>query len=263
MGSILEARDLRFEYLRDHPVLTNINFKLFAGKNLGIVGESGSGKSTLLRLILAFHRPTSGEILYDGQDLSDFDNKQLRDFRTKVQVIFQDPYSSLDPRQRIDRLIAEPLTSLGLASANGGPTRLSRRHWIQDQVENAVRSVGLSPDLLKRYPSEFSGGERQRIAIARAIVCHPKVLLADEPVSALDVTTRMQIIDLLKELQETQGQTIIMVSHDLAVVAALCDETIVLEKGKIVEYGETSTVLGNPSQPYTRKLIESLPRLPR
>ena len=263
MRSILEARDIRFEYHHGSPVLTDINFKLFQGKNLGIVGESGSGKSTLLRLLLGIHRPTSGSVLFDGKNFSISNKEQAREFRTQVQVVFQDPYSSLDPRQRIDRLIAEPLTSLGLSRAYGGETRLSRKQWIESQVEDSLRSVGLSTDSLKRYPSEFSGGQRQRIAIARAIVCNPKILLADEPVSALDVTTRVHVIDLLKELGESRGQTIVMVSHDLAVVAALCEETIVLEKGTVVEQGETSKVLGNPSQPYTRKLIESLPRLTR
>lgn len=262
MGSILEARNVEFEYLHGSPVLSNINFELFQGKNLGIVGESGSGKSTILRLLLGIRKPTDGQILFGGKNLSVADKKQAREFRAQVQVVFQDPYSSLDPRQRIDRLVAEPLISLGLANSLGGNTRESRRKWIESQVEDSLRSVGLSTDSLKKYPAEFSGGQRQRVAIARAIVCNPKVLLADEPVSALDVTTRVQVIDLLKELGESRGQTIVMVSHDLTVVAALCDETIVLEKGAIVEKGKTSKVLGNPSHSYTRKLIESLPRLP-
>lgn len=254
-NSILEAQNLKFEYRHGIPILKDINVSLHDGENVGIVGESGSGKSTLLRLLLGIHRPTHGEILYSNQKLDLSDREKAREFRRNVQVVFQDPYSSLDPRQRIDRLIAEPLHSLGLAKRKS-------KQWVDDQVMEALASVGLLDESARRYPSEFSGGQRQRIAIARAIVCNPKVLLADEPVSALDVSTRVHIIELLAQLSKTRGLTIAMVSHDLAVVAALCNQTIVLENGVIVEHGNTANVLGSPSQPYTQKLIESLPRLP-
>lgn len=255
MNKILEARNLEFEYRHGVPVLKAVDVAIYEGENVGIVGESGSGKSTLLRLLLGIHRPTRGEILFSGQKLNLSDREKTREFRSKVQVVFQDPYSSLDPRQRIDRLIAEPLHSLGL-------TKNRSKQWVDDKVMEALASVGLSDELARRYPSEFSGGQRQRIAIARAIVCSPKVLLADEPVSALDVSTRVHIIELLAQLGRTRGLTIVMVSHDLAVVAALCKQTIVLEHGVIVEAGNTGSVLGSPNQPYTQNLIASLPRLP-
>lgn len=254
-NSILQARNVEFEYHRGVPTLKDINVSFYEGQNIGIVGESGSGKSTLLRLLLGIHRPTKGEILFSNQKLDSSDRERSREFKRSVQVVFQDPYSSLDPRQRIDRLIAEPLHSLGLST--GKP-----EEWVDDQIVDALASVGLSKDSARRYPSEFSGGQRQRIAIARAIVCNPKVLLADEPVSALDVTTRVHIIELLAQLSKMRGLTIAMVSHDLSVVASLCNQTIVLKKGEIVEHGNTADVLGSPSQPYTQKLIESLPRLP-
>lgn len=254
-NNLVEARGVGFEYRKDVPALKNINVSLTAGENLGIVGESGSGKSTLLRLLLGIHQPTSGEIIFSGRNLDLSDRKQAREFRKKVQVVFQDPYSSLDPRQRIDRLIAEPIHSLGLAKGKS-------KQWVRRQVASVIDLVGLPGDSGRRYPSEFSGGQRQRIGIARAIVCNPEVLLADEPVSALDVSTRVHIVDLLAHLGESRGLTIVMVSHDLAVIAALCKQTVVLEKGVVVEQGSTASVLGSPRQPYTQTLIESLPRLP-
>ncbi len=260
---ILETRHLNFSYNFGVPILNNVNISIMKGKNVGLVGESGSGKSTVLRLLLGIHRPTQGQILFAGEELSLKNREQARRFRSQVQVVFQDPYSSLDPRQRVDRLIAEPLRSLGLAKdANSGGNRASISAWTENEVVEALRSVGLPADSAKRYPDEFSGGQRQRIAIARAIVCKPQVLLADEPVSALDVSTRVRVIDLIADLGATKGLTIVMVSHDLAVVAALCKQSIVLERGVVVEQGETAMVLGAPGHPYTQKLIESLPRLP-
>lgn len=260
---ILETRNLNFSYHSGVPILNDVNISIMKGQNVGLVGESGSGKSTILRLLLGIHHPTQGQILFGGEELSLKDKEQARKFRSHVQVVFQDPYSSLDPRQRVDQLIAEPLRSLGLAKdANPGSSRASINKWIEDEVVEALKSVGLPADSAKRYPDEFSGGQRQRIAIARAIVCKPQVLLADEPVSALDVSTRVRVIDLIAELGTTKGLTIVMVSHDLAVVAALCKQSIVLERGIVVEQGATATVLGAPSHPYTQRLIESLPRLP-
>jgi peptide/nickel transport system ATP-binding protein len=176
----------------------------------------------------------------------------MRGFRRSVQTVFQDPYSSLDPRQSVGRIIAEPMRSLRIARGADAAAR----------VVEALESVGLPADAVRRYPHEFSGGQRQRIAIARAVVGHPRLLLADEPVSALDVTTRIQIIDLLAELGETRGLTVVMVSHDLSVVAALCRRTVVLRGGRVVEQGETADVLGSPREDYTRRLLESVPRLP-
>lgn len=260
---ILEARDLQFSYQSGIPILNDVNISITKGRNVGLVGESGSGKSTILRLLLGINRPSEGEILFEGEVLSLRNKEQARKFRSQVQVVFQDPYSSLDPRQRIDRLIAEPLRSLGIAKdANAGKTRAEINRWVENEVTETLKSVGLSADSSRRYPDEFSGGQRQRIAIARAIVCKPRVLLADEPVSALDVSTRVRVIELIAELGESMGLTIVMVSHDLAVVAALCQQSVVLERGVVVEQGETAQVLGSPSHKYTKRLIESLPRLP-
>lgn len=260
---ILQTRNLHFSYHSGVPILNDVNISIMKGQNVGLVGESGSGKSTILRLLLGIHRPTQGQILFAGEELSLRNKEQARRFRSQVQVVFQDPYSSLDPRQRVDQLIAEPLRSLGIAKdANPGANRNVINKWIENEVVESLKSVGLPADSARRYPDEFSGGQRQRIAIARAIVCKPQVLLADEPVSALDVSTRVRVIDLIAELGTTKGLTIVMVSHDLAVVAALCKKSIVLEHGVVVEQGETATVLGAPTHRYTRKLIDSLPRLP-
>lgn len=260
---ILQTQNLYFSYHAGATILNDVNISIMKGQNVGLVGESGSGKSTILRLLLGIHRPTQGKILFEGDELSLKNKEQARRFRSQVQVVFQDPYSSLDPRQRVDQLIAEPLRSLGIAKeANPSGSRSSMNEWIENEVVEALKAVGLPADSALRYPDEFSGGQRQRIAIARAIVCKPQVLLADEPVSALDVSTRVRVIDLIAELGTTKGLTIVMVSHDLAVVAALCKQSIVLEHGVVVEQGETSSVLGSPSHRYTQRLIESLPRLP-
>lgn len=260
---ILQTQNLHFSYHSGAPILNDVSISIMKGQNVGLVGESGSGKSTILRLLLGIHRPTQGKILFEGEELTLRNKEQARRFRGQVQVVFQDPYSSLDPRQRVDQLIAEPLRSLGIAKdANPSANRASINKWIENEVVEALKSVGVSADSARRYPDEFSGGQRQRIAIARAIVCKPQVLLADEPVSALDVSTRVRVIDLIAELGTNRGLTIVMVSHDLAVVAALCKKSIVLERGVVVEQGETATVLGSPSHQYTQRLIDSLPRLP-
>ncbi|MEV6345168.1 ABC transporter ATP-binding protein [Actinoplanes sp. NPDC051851] len=243
---ILEADRVGFAYRGGAAALTDVSLAVHPGRNVALVGESGAGKTTLLRLLLGLARPTSGEIRFSGTVLN---RSGLRDYRRAVQAVFQDPYSSLDPRQRIARIVAEPLRGLGLGA---DPAR----------VAEALDAVGLPADAGSRYPHEFSGGQRQRIAIARAIVCHPRLILADEPVSALDLTTRVRIVDLLASLCADRDLTILLVSHDLGVVAELCQETAVLEHGRLVEQGETGQVLGAPSHPYTKKLLESVPRLP-
>jgi len=247
--TILEARDVSFSYPHGAPVLDGVTVEVEAGHGVALVGESGAGKTTLLRILLGLLRPTGGTVLFDGAPLSLRDRALLGRFRRGVQTVFQDPYSSLDPRQRVGGIVAEPLRSLGFAD-------------VRPRVAQALRDVGLDPDIVGRYPHEFSGGQRQRIAVARAIVCRPRLLLADEPVSALDVTTRVRIVDLLAELRETHGLTVVMVTHDLAVAALLCPRTAVLSAGRIVEQGETAAVLGSPAHPYTRRLIASVPRLP-
>ncbi|GAA2568276.1 ABC transporter ATP-binding protein [Winogradskya consettensis] len=243
--ALLSADHVGYSYRGGSPALTDVSLAVHAGDNVALVGESGAGKTTLLRLLLGLTTPTTGTIQYAGSPLT---RRNLRDYRRAVQAVFQDPYSSLDPRHRVGRIVAEPLRGLGLGT---DPAR----------VAAALDAVGLPADATTRYPHEFSGGQRQRIAIARAIVCNPGVLLADEPVSALDLTTRVRIVDLLASLCADRALTILLVSHDLGVVAELCSHTAVLEHGRIVEQGPTSTILGSPSHPYTRRLLQSVPRL--
>ncbi|GHF05771.1 dipeptide/oligopeptide/nickel ABC transporter ATP-binding protein [Streptomyces spiralis] len=253
MTPVLEMSAASFAYRGSAaPVVEDISLKIEAGQSLALVGESGAGKTTLLRLLLGLARPTSGTVRFDGDQLNLRDRRQMRRFRRSVQCVFQDPYSSLDPRRRVGSIVSEPLRSLGVDD----------RRTAVPKVAEALERVGLPADAAERYPHEFSGGQRQRIAIARATVCDPRVLLADEPVSALDVTTRVKVVDLLSELKEERGLTLVMVSHDLSVVASLCEHTAVLERGRIVEQGDTAQVLGAPVDPYTRCLVESVPRLP-
>jgi ABC-type glutathione transport system ATPase component len=258
MTAVIEARGLGFAYRRSEPVLRDVSFSLEAGTNLGLVGESGAGKTTLLRILLGLAVPTSGEVLTDGVRFDARNRASLRAHRRMAQTVFQDPYSSLDPRQTIGRIVAEPLRALKIAT---------ERNDIQRRVEESLRSVGLPDDIAQRYPHEFSGGQRQRIAIARAVAPRPRVLLADEPVSALDVTTRIKVIDLLAELgrgtETVPPMTIVLVSHDLGVVAALCNQVVILQRGRVVEQGETAAVLGTPHDAYTRRLLASVPRLPQ
>lgn len=250
--SLLELRAAGFSY-GSRRVLDDVSLSLDAGDSLGLVGESGAGKSTILRLLLGLSAPRDGQMLFEGVPLSLRDREQMRRFRASVQPVFQDPYSSLDPRQRIDRIIGEPLRSLRLAS---GPD-------AQRRIAEALESVGLPADTARRYPHEFSGGQRQRIAIARAVVSRPRVLLADEPVSALDVTTRVQVLELLDRLRRENGLSLVMVSHDLTAIASACDRTVVLQNGRVVEQGATASVLHAPQDPYTRALVDAVPRLPR
>lgn len=253
MIPVLELADVAARYRGARAdVVSDVSLAVHPGESLALVGESGAGKTTLLRLLLGLARPTAGTVRFDGEPLALRHGQQMRRFRRSVQCVFQDPYSSLDPRRRIGSIVAEPLRSLGLDTRAGAAPK----------VAAALEAVGLPADAAERYPHEFSGGQRQRIAIARATVCEPRVLLADEPVSALDVTTRVKVVDLLAELKRERGLTLVMVSHDLSVVAALCDDPAALERGRIVEQGDTARVLSAPAHPYTRRLIDSVPRLP-
>ncbi|WP_020573637.1 ABC transporter ATP-binding protein [Actinopolymorpha alba] len=235
---------------RPRPALDDVSVTVHAGASLGIVGESGAGKTTLLRLLLGVDRPSAGEVRFAGTPL---DRVPERDFRQQVQVVFQDPRSSLNPRMPVASIIAEPLRSLRI-----GDSRSDRA----DRVAELLTAVGLHPDDGQRYPHEFSGGQRQRIAIARALAPAPRVLLADEPVSALDVSVRRQIVELLQELVERLGLTLVLVSHDLAIVSQLCQQVTVMRDGRVVETGPTSTVLATPTDDYTRALLAAIPRLP-
>ncbi|SMQ66576.1 ABC-type dipeptide/oligopeptide/nickel transport system, ATPase component [Plantibacter sp. VKM Ac-1784] len=250
---ILELDAVGFRYRGGQEALDDVSLAVGAGEAVGIVGQSGAGKSTLLRLLLGLDRPTTGSVRFDGSALDPRDRTRVRRFRASVQAVFQDPYSSLDPRQRIGRIVAEPLRSLRLATTEQAAVRASE----------ALEAVGLPADAASRFPHEFSGGQRQRIAIARAIVPNPRLLLADEPVSALDMSTRIQIIELLAELRASNGLALVMVSHDLGTVAALCERTMVLRHGQVVEAGATAQILHDPAEAYTKQLIAAIPRLPR
>jgi peptide/nickel transport system ATP-binding protein len=250
---VLAADDLRFSYRRGVEVLRGVSLSLGPGETLGLVGESGAGKTSILRLLLGLGSPTSGEVRFEGRPVDRRDARSMRAFRRAVQPVYQDPFSSLDPRMRVGESIAEPLRSLGLPGDR--PTRAAR-------VAELLRAVDLPADAADRYPDAFSGGQRQRIAIARALAPEPRLILADEPVSALDTSVRMQVIELFRRLARERGIGMLLVSHDLTIVSALCQRIAVLEGGRIVEEGETRRVLVEPRHPYTQRLLASVPRLP-
>jgi len=239
--------------------LQDVTFAVEEGRSLGLVGESGSGKTTALSLMLGLRRPTSGTVLFEGAGPASGPRGAVHAFRRAVQPVYQDPFASLDPRQRVDSLLAEPLRWLGDPDAERGDRggRRSRR----DQLVEALRDVELDDEALLRYPHEFSGGQRQRVALARAIAHHPRILIGDEPLSALDVTVRAQILDLLRGLSR-DGMTLVLVSHDIGVVQNLCDDVAVMKDGRIVEHGPTARVLRHPEQDYTKRLLAAIPVIP-
>ena len=230
-----------------------IDLAVYQGQTMGLVGESGCGKSTLARTLLGLQRPSSGIIRFDGFDIAGGDPGQIRSARREMQIVFQDPFGSFNPRHRVDRLVAEPLFLR---------PELSQAEK-RDRVAAALVDVGLSADDMRKYPHAFSGGQRQRLAIARALVIRPKLIIADEPVSALDVSIRAQILDLLSALRDEHGIAYLFISHDLSVVRALCEEVLVMRSGRIVERGETQTVFSDPQSDYTRQLIDAAPDLER
>ncbi|WP_298931456.1 ATP-binding cassette domain-containing protein [uncultured Ramlibacter sp.] len=230
--------------------LNGVSFRIEAGRSLGIVGESGSGKSTLARLVMALDQPTSGSVRLLGRDLHTLPREELRLARRDFQMVFQDPYGSLDPRQTVERIVTEPL------SAQGGTSRADQRQRAQQTLD----SVGLRANDLDKYPHEFSGGQRQRIAIARALITRPRLIVADEPVSALDVSVQAQVLNLMQDLQTEFGITYMLISHDLAVVHHLCDEVAVLFQGRIVEQGPPEKLFQAAEHPYTRTLLAAVPR---
>ena len=226
-----------------------VSFSIPAGKTLGLVGESGSGKSTTGYCILQLTKPTSGSIRFDGRELTQMGGEQLRKVRQDMQIVFQDPYSSLDPRMTVGNIVSEPLEVHGMG------TRKSRRETVRRLLE----VVGFNPNFTNRYPHEFSGGQRQRIGIARALALSPKLIVCDEPVSALDVSIQAQILNLLKDLQRDFGLTYLFISHDLAVVRTMADEIAVMNQGKLVEVGPAEEVYSNPKDEYTKALFTAVP----
>ena len=234
----------------DLKAVSDVSFSLEKGETLGIVGESGCGKSTLGRSILRLIEPTEGRVVWQGRSLTDLSDGEMRKARRDLSIIFQDPVASLDPRMNVGQIIAEPLKV-----AEPSLSRQERRQ----RVEKVMEEVGLAPEMINRYPHEFSGGQAQRIGIARAIVTEPKLIVCDEPVSALDVSIQAQIVNLLKALKQRMGLTLIFISHDLSVVRLVSDRILVLYLGRVVEIGPRREVFANPGHPYTKALLSAAP----
>jgi ABC-type oligopeptide transport system ATPase subunit len=228
--------------------LDNVSLDIFRGKTLGVVGESGSGKTTLGRLLLLLDQPSSGEVLFEGHNAATLNAAGRREFRRRVQPVFQNPYSSLNPRMAVGAIIAEPLFWSGRTNREERRTR----------VAAALTAVGLSLDDARRFPGEFSGGQRQRIAIARAIASQPDVIILDEPVSSQDISVRAQILNLLKDIQEQRGVAFLLITHDLSTLSFMCDEVAVLHQGKVVELGPAAQVCNAPKHAYTTMLLSSV-----
>ena len=250
---ILEVRDLK-KYFKSptgtlHAV-DGVNFSIRRGETLGLVGESGCGKSTIGRLILGLHQSTSGEILFNGQDICKMNKKQLHDLRKDLQIIFQDPFSSLNPRMSIGEIIGEPLRIHAKAQS---------RAELDKEVSRLMDVVGLSARLFNAYPHELDGGRRQRIGIARALILNPEFVVCDEPVSALDVSIQAQILNLLMDLQESMNLTYMFITHDLSVVRHISNEIMVMYLGKCVERAEAKEIFRNPVHPYTKALLAAIP----
>jgi peptide/nickel transport system ATP-binding protein len=237
--------------------LKDVSFQLTAGKSMGIVGESGSGKSTLARLVMALEKPTQGKVFFNGKDLNALPQGQLRLARSDFQMVFQDPYGSLDPRQKVLRIVTEPLHS----TLNSGSGQALSAQDLKDRAAFALTEVGLRASDLDKYPHEFSGGQRQRIAIARALITRPSLIVADEPVSALDVSVQAQVLNLMMDLQDRFGLSYLFVSHDLAVINLMCDDVIVLQHGQVVEAGSADEIFQRPQHPYTQALLAAIPGL--
>lgn len=256
---ILQVDELKLNFklsrgLFKSPILIkavdNISFSLFNGETLGIVGESGSGKSSVCRLVLKLINKTSGSVCWFNKNIDKFNSSELKNFRKSVQIIFQDPYGSLDPRMTIGKIISEPLDIYKKNLKTIEKEKL---------VIAAMKDVGLSNELFNRYPHELSGGQCQRVGIARSLINKPSVLICDEPVSALDLSIQAQILDLIKILKEKYKLTIIFVSHDLSIIKSICDRVIVLKDGNIIESNNTIDLFKNPQSTYTKKLISSVP----
>jgi ABC-type glutathione transport system ATPase component len=244
----------------------DVSFDVHAGETLGLVGESGSGKSTLGRLVLRLIEPTSGSVRFEGQDLLLASHGEMRRLRRHMQIIFQDPFGSLDPRFCVEDIVAEPLIihkqmSEGARTEDAPLRAVSARSGIRTRVAELLRAVGLDESAMRRLPHEFSGGQRQRIGIARALALRPKFIVADEPVSALDVSVGAQIVNLLAQLQREFGLTYLFISHSMPVVRYLATRIAVMYRGKIVEVGSTEQITERPGHAYTRSLLEATPEV--
>jgi len=261
VSALIEVRDLTKHFPITRGILLQrrigavravdgVSFDVVEGETLGVVGESGCGKSTMARLVTRLIEPTSGSITYQGQDIAHYTRKQLKPLRRDMQMIFQDPYSSLNPRKTVGTIISEPFEIHGIE-----PDDEARKKRVQELMDQ----VGLNPEHYNRLPHEFSGGQRQRIGVARAIALKPKVIVADEPVSALDVSIQAQILNLLRELQRELGLTIIFIAHDLSVVRHMCDRIAVMYLGRIVEMASADELYAHPRHPYTGALLSAVP----
>jgi ABC-type oligopeptide transport system ATPase subunit len=257
--TLLEARGLRKEFggRRGHGgivAVDDVSLAVEEGETFALVGESGSGKTTLTRLLLHLMEPTSGSVRFDGEDLSDLRPAQLRKVRRQMQVVLQDPYSSMNPRMRVTDIVAEPLVT------HEPLTRGRRaRAQLRERVGELLDAVGMAPAVQDRYPHEFSGGQRQRISIARALALNPRLVVLDEPTSALDVSVQAQVLDLLAELQKRLNLTYVFVSHNLAVVQQVADRIAVMYQGKLLEVGTAAQVFRAPEHEYTRSLLDAVP----
>ncbi len=246
----VNSRGLIPRHIADIKAVDGVSFDVYRGETFGLVGESGCGKTTTGRAILQLYKPTAGEVLLEGEDLLAVKPRRLRELRRRMAIIFQDPYSSLDPRMKCGDIIGEPIAVHKLAKS---------RHEYRDQVQELLRVVGLSPYMYDRFPHEFSGGQRQRIGVARALAARPDLVICDEPVSALDVSIQAQIINLLEELQDEFNLTYIFIAHDLSVVRHMSDRVAVMYLGRIAEIATREDLYENPMHPYTKALLSAVP----
>ena len=268
LSKIFWVRESAFRRQRAHAVraLDGVSIAIAAGETLGLVGESGSGKSTLGRIVLRLLEPTSGTIRFDGRDLLTAGRTELRRLRADMQIIFQDPFSSLDPRMRVKDLVAEPLLihkerRAGTETLPQSLSQRDRQARLRLKVQELLRAVGLDPSAMERFPHEFSGGQRQRIAIARALALRPKFIVCDEPVSALDVSVAAQIVNLLAQVQREFGLTYLFISHSMPIVRYLSTRIAVMYRGRIVEIDSAEAITRHPQHPYTKTLLAATPEM--